>query len=126
MMTVLTPSQIREDVAKTLYPKSGCILCILAHSNSTSFIVAMPWNKVIDFIQDLIEDHKAWGGEIARRIVTKAPTLPLPETPVAPATLPIVKVDSFAKSVVWTFDNWTTNEGRIYDTTKKEWGETND
>lgn len=111
----LTPDQIKQgatNAVRASYPTKGTIFCLIAYNEAVSFIVNAPKESVINYCQERLEANKAWSTEIIKAVVTRWPTLPLPEKPITPVDLPIVKLDPQKKEVRWTCDGWASYEGR--------------
>lgn len=114
-LPVRTPEQLRKEALNTValsYPTKGTIIVIVSYNESFGLIVNSSHERVIRFFQDRLEANKAWSTEILKLVITKWPTLPLPEKPIIPISLPIVKLDPQKKEVTWTHDGWATFEGR--------------
>jgi hypothetical protein len=115
MTKTLTPAQLRLAAAEEVaahYPTKGTIIVVVSYNESIGFIVNATKEMAINFACIRLETNKAWITEVIKAVVTRWPTLPLPEKPLIPISLPIVKIDSQKKEVTWTSDGWDTYEGR--------------
>jgi hypothetical protein len=99
-----------DKPVKPFVPFNGTVLTIEAYNENLTFIVRMPKDKLVEFLLISVETNKAWATTLLRTILMMTPTMPLPDD--AKVDLPRVLLNSNAREVKWTDDNWDTYEGR--------------